>query len=457
MKIDLTRIFAHAFARRVAYVVVAALLAYIGIGKAHAQTWDQGSAWAQCTQQAADPFYGGNAGCYDNPAQSSVFLQAKPVGPGAWTYDAFPYAGNCTNRITQTTTRLPLTGSLQCINGCMYSYAQNADGETTQRSTNGDVCSNTKDNCPAGTFYNLLMNVCQPFEPECPDSQQAKDGICVPKESCPDGMVAVQGSTPGAISSGELYCKPKENECPPGNIKAPSGQCLPGEGQCAAGEAKKKDGTCGKDADGDGVADDDDGDDENDTTKPTFSGGDTCNAPPRCDGNPILCGQARIQWRIDCNTRKSRNVNGGSCGAPPVCTGEKCDAVESNQLTMQWRTACAVEKLAKGGAGEGGSNADLIAHMKAQRDAEIAAANADAAQGDGHEGVTESSIFAENTVDEFDPNMFGGSSPGMCSFSTTLELMGHPIELPGEFWMLASMIGWLTVACAYLWVAFQLG
>ncbi len=69
-----------------------------------------------------------------------------------------------------------------------------------------------------------------------------------------------------------------------------------------------------------------------------------------------MCGQARIQWRIDCNTRKNLTVTGGrGCGMdPPICTGEKCDALEYAQLLQQWRTACATEALrGVGGTGTG--------------------------------------------------------------------------------------------------------
>ncbi|PUE91339.1 hypothetical protein C7T87_24165 [Xanthomonas hortorum pv. hederae] len=77
-----------------------------------------------------------------------------------------------------------------------------------------------------------------------------------------------------------------------------------------------------------------------------------------------MCGQARIQWRIDCNTRKNRNVSGGTCAAMPVCTGEKCDAMEYNSMLFQWRSACAAEKLLAKGTGDGGSNGEQPAWTK---------------------------------------------------------------------------------------------
>lgn len=151
-------------------------------------------------------------------------------------------------------------------------------------------------------------------------------------------------------------CKPKEDQCPPGNVKSPTGGCLPGDGQCAVGEVKGKDGTCKRDADGDGKPDA--GEDEG-TTDETFSGGDSCDAPPACSGSPIMCGQARIQWRIDCNTRKNRQITGGACSAMPMCVGRDCDAMEYSQLLMQWRTACALEK-AKSGSGDADPNVAAI-------------------------------------------------------------------------------------------------
>jgi len=154
-------------------------------------------------------------------------------------------------------------------------------------------------------------------------------------------------------------CKKKDNECPAGEIRSPDGKCLPGEGQCAKGETRGKDGTCKKDQDEDGEPDEPG---EGEDPKSEFSGGDDCKSPPFCSGDAIMCGQARIQWRIECNTRKNRNVAGGTCASMPICTGEKCDAMEYTTMVMVWRTACATEKLAAVSQGGGsGDNGDLSA------------------------------------------------------------------------------------------------
>jgi len=197
-----------------------------------------------------------------------------------------------------------------------------------------------------GYYWNALLKVCEPPQGKCPGGTRPNSlGKCAP-EPCPDGMAQQVDGT----------CKNKDNECPAGQVKSPDGKCLPGEGQCAAGEARGKDGTCKRDSNNDGEPDEGEEEGEGpdgEKIKESFGGGDDCSAPPSCSGSPILCGMTRIQWRIDCNTRKNRNIAGGSCAAMPVCTGEKCDAVEYSGLLMQWRTACALEKLAGQGSASG--------------------------------------------------------------------------------------------------------
>jgi len=303
-------------------------------------------------------------------------------------------------------------------------YAQNAD-ETSIVSPTGAVCSDEilKKNCPAGSYWNGYMGVCEPVDKPCPEGQKKEGGQCVPDGKCPDGMIATQGTTPGAVQQGSLYCKPKENECPAGMIKASSGKCLPGEGQCAVGEAKRENGTCGKDSDGDGVADEDDDDPNNDPDKDSASGGDECDAPPSCSGNAIACMQVKIQWRIDCNTRRQVNINGGTCDAVPVCTGKGCNAMEYAQLMQQWRTTCAVEKLAK----KEGANSDASdANGNGVPDAlEGVGDVTDAGDGQGDvAGAKRFGIGVSTSMLDQD-NIFGG---GSCPQPPTFKLMGSTVS-----------------------------
>jgi len=267
------------------------------------------------------------------------------------------YSGTCSNRLDYNGAYpyqlfgRPRSGSVTCLNGCVEVWTPNADGSFNGSTALDATCFGPYDDakCQAENgpdyYFNKHLTTCEPNLPEdCPAGQvKNPSGLCGISD-CPAGMSIQADGT----------CKKDQNECPPGNVRAPSGQCLPGEGQCASGEAKGKDGTCKRDSDGDGVPDSEAGPD--DPSKDSASGGDSCNSPPSCNGNPIMCAQLRTQWRIDCNTRKNRNVSGGHCGpnGVPICTGDKCDAVEYAQLLQTWKTACAVEKLAGQGGGDGG-------------------------------------------------------------------------------------------------------
>lgn len=243
------------------------------------------------------------------------------------------------------------SGSVACVNGCEAMVTPNGDGTYTRTFIGGSSshCNVLPNDCAQngpGYVMNAGTGMCQPTPQECQENQ-VKDpltGVC--SAGCPAGMV----------TDANGVCKPKPDNCPPGNVRAPSGQCLPGEGQCAAGEARRANGTCGRDSDGDGQADDDDDDPDNDSEQEYAAGGDSCNVPPSCSGGAIACMQVKIQWRIDCNTRKDAVVSGGACTAMPVCTGKSCDALEYSQLLQQWRASCTLDKLlAKdGGSGEGG-------------------------------------------------------------------------------------------------------
>lgn len=397
---------------------------------------DQGFAYAQCM---ADIGSRTPAAGVTVSARGCKLTTAASSYRGWWTYSDgnntnltidvgdyynFSTANSCAARASQTTQFLPLTGSKQCWNGCEVSYRQSGDDTTSVRSPSGAVCGpDYKENCPTGTFWNGYMGVCQPIQPDCPAGQVKQDGVCKPENKCPDGMVAVQGSTPGAVAQGSLYCAPSQNECPAGNVMSPGGQCLPGDGQCAQGEAKGKDGTCKRDANGDGKADEEEG--EDDPNEDSASGGDDCNVPPSCNGNAIQCAQLRVQWRIDCNTRRQVNIAGGTCDAVPVCTGEGCNAMEYSQLMMQWRTVCAVEKLAKNGSGSStGSTGDANGNGVA----DVLEGTGDPGSlGDGQGDVDGAKKFglgvSTNLLDQ--ENLFGG---GSCPEPPTFELMGQTIS-----------------------------
>lgn len=382
------RMLASALARRVAYVIVAAALAWLGLGEARAQNaclttadaCDQGQAYQVCISHATavvamDPAQRRDPICTSSGGTSGYYYGAyqRCVGPSPsnCTWETghtggaglAQYVSSCASRANytgsapySTQSGFPVQGAMSCKDGCVTAWYNNGDGTWTGDATS-NICTPDwlKENCAAagtGYFWNAYAGLCQPPKESC-ESNQTQDAVtgeC--KDSCPTGMVM----------DATGVCSTEQDDCPAGNVKAPSGECLPGDGQCAAGEARRENGTCGKDSDGDGEADEDDDDPENDPEEESASGGDSCDSPPSCSGGAIDCMQVKIQWRIDCNTRKAANVSGGTCGAMPVCTGKSCDAVQYASLIQQWKAACALEKIASGNSGGDDGNAvvDLL-------------------------------------------------------------------------------------------------
>jgi hypothetical protein len=284
-------------------------------------TCKSGTGFYQCQRAEA----GVNGACADGKSTPYIF--------------SYPLASSCKARKPETSTFYPKSGSTSCSQGCVQYWYRNADGTSTGTypKVDGATCSTSdfSTKCPDTAYWNGVLNVCEPKQEECDGGKKPNaNGQCA-EEPCPEGMTQQQDGT----------CKAKENDCPAGQVKGPDGSCVKKPDACGTGQAQGKDGTCKPDKDGDGNPDDEDSDDDGDDDKKSFSGGDSCAAPPSCSGDPVMCGQARIQWRIDCNTRRNVNIAGGACGSPPVYTGDKCDAMEYSQLLMQWRTACATEKL----------------------------------------------------------------------------------------------------------------
>ncbi|WP_414547071.1 hypothetical protein [Stenotrophomonas forensis] len=304
------------------------------------------------------------------------------------------------------------------MSGCESTFRNNAD-DTSTYSPTGKTCDKKPDCAAQGgknMVWNAALGVCQPVEPECPKGEVKVGNACAKEKPCPDGMALVAGS-----------CKKENNECPAGMIRSPLGSCIPGDGQCAKGEVRGPDGTCKRDKDNDGEPDPHGKDDPE-----TFSGGDECDSPPSCSGSPIMCGQARIQWRIDCNTRRHNNISGGHCSQSgmPVCTGKDCNAMEYSSLLMQWRSACALEKM----AGEksdtpGGSKSDANGNGVA----DVLEGRGDVTPiGDGAADVASAKKWGIglSTSNLDTSNMFGGS--GTCPEPPAITIMGKTVS-PADF------------------------
>ncbi|WP_261382019.1 hypothetical protein, partial [Xanthomonas vasicola] len=427
----LARVFASAIARRLAYVLVAATLAWCGMGKAHAADYPtQGAAYSACMSQVsayvASRTYGRNPECFTEQGSKEYRgrFETKDCSTCDWYrgyYGTFAWSTGCDAEPDYTgsgpwgtyvgTAR---SGSIGCRNGCDGVWFGNGDDTMTWSALGGVCPKDPEKTCDAmgkGYGWNGYLGVCEPPPTEeCPEGQVPDGkGACAPNK-CPEGMLLQADGT----------CAPKKNDCPAGQIKSPSGSCLPGDGQCAAGEVRGPDGTCKKDGDGDGKPDE-----PGEGDKSEFSGGDDCDSPPSCSGDAIMCGQARIQWRIDCNTRRDVNVTGGSCASMPVCVGKNCKAMEYSQLLLQWRAACALEKAANNSGGGTGNNADV----KAIRDAITGNGTADiGADGKPADAFSDESGYGKDgyPTGELDTQGFGYSRtcptiPDVAVFGQTLH------------------------------------
>jgi hypothetical protein len=425
-----------------AFVVGAALLS----GKAKAATYtypDQGAAFAGCQAQGAsiypydltggtterrfhDCLLSGNGYFlrYSNCPKGGTGTTGCGAAGSTSEYHTWVPGATCTSRGSSTHNAPPFptsgsglayqSGALDCSSGCVRSSTANGDGTWTYTFGQNTTCTveSLADDCEALGMVPVFYG-CQPPKPEC-ESNQSKSpvtGKCV--DVCPAGMHLDEDGG----------CAPDKESCPAGEIRSPAGTCLPGDGMCAVGEAKRPNGTCGKDSDGDGVADDDDEDPENDSEKETFSGGDNCSSPPSCSGGPIMCGQARIQWRIDCNTRRNVNISGGSCGAVPVCTGETCNAMEYAQLLQQWKAGCELERLnANIGEGGEGDNSDIIEALTGPGAGHVP----DQA---GTAGMPDDGGLGQGEPEEFEPDDSGfGWGGGSCPTIPAINVMGQSVS-----------------------------
>ncbi|MBW8851139.1 MAG: hypothetical protein JF600_10200 [Xanthomonadales bacterium] len=254
-------------------------------------------------------------GWYTSKTYGCVWPQRFPSGQSTRTY---PLSQQC-GLLTPTTSAPSFPGSMFCEGGCEVLQVTSSLAMMT-----GQSCDPDTPKCRDGYTLNS-DKVCVKDPPKCPVDQELIGGTCVPKPPCTAGETRDPTGT----------CKPNPADCEAGKIKGPDGTCINDTNQpCPEGQTRGSSGSCTANSKDPG------GDDDHEA-----SGGDSCSAPPTCTGDAILCLQLRIQWRIDCNTRKNRTITGGTCTTTPVCGGEKCDALEYSQLVMQWRAACALEKL----------------------------------------------------------------------------------------------------------------
>lgn len=334
-----------------------------------------------------------------------------------------------------------VNGATSCDDGCVVVWSRNPTGTgyvggygagvNCKLPTPVEAC--TPAQLAAGWRNSTsVMNLCLPPAPECAAGQtrNAVTGEC--DDSCPAGMYLDPLG----------QCTPEQDTCPAGQTRAPDGSCT-GDNSCPAGQARGSDGTCKPDTDDDGEPDED-ADDQ-------FSGGDNCEQPPLCSGDVIMCGMARIQWRIECNTRKDTKVSGGSCDTIPLCVGRNCDALEYAQLLQQWRASCAVERMANGApVGDGGDGGDGEGHScgPGHSDAECEASQNIGDEGDGSDAIVE----REYLEDGFDDSGYGWAES--CPTVPSVEVFGHTIDFGSK---LGPLCEWFQLGGVFVMIVAGIG
>jgi hypothetical protein len=146
-------------------------------------------------------------------------------------------------------------------------------------------------------------------------------------------------------------------------------------------------------------------------------------------GDPLLGMIAKQAWQTRCAVEGTMGADGGCSAPPPACTGSK--------------VLCSI--------------AERERQRKCQEDQRLTEFNSslesDAAADDGTEGISVDDIWGDGdlpTTANLSTSLFGGSV-STCPFEYTYG--GRPVELPSQFWVLASFIRLLLLAAAYIWIA----
>ncbi len=342
------RIFANAIARRVAYVLVAAVIAWLGSTcEARAQAapgcsqgpYDQGRAYA-C---AAGHVYT----CANGPGQFNVLHvndgngtgayrkqykcpNSSGVYPGTWLDgQQYPYSSGCSSRqpLGRGVAKGVGAGGSACSQGCAFSGGTGAglsvelgghtyvltDGMTPT----GDVCSgsetgeslNQEDCTQAGGLTQCM----KPDGRHCANASNGKQFCWQP------GETGTKKSGNEAATKAPTNAEIKPPKDPPSNQGdwQPNGQGtmstsgggttnnynLQGWGSSYGKEGKGG----GAEGDSDGNGNGGDGDGEGGSA----SGGGTCDAPPTCSGDAIQCAQLAQLWNLRCASGKGDDNGNG--------------------------------------------------------------------------------------------------------------------------------------------------
>lgn len=404
---NLRRILANAIARRVAYVLVAVVLAWFGLGDARAECTPNGVYGAACE-------YRGEA-----------YAWAMSMGPAAGEtgWGCSPSAGPPHEiLLTQDGGRF---GRYDVLNRC-----QNGGTGLNIGWVTWNVAT-----CPAGATWDPATNTCG----TCSDKPHLGPGSWSNVQGdkmCRDSCEYEGGVSPGGgvgvcfdvVIDGERYrhCTdwvPTGAQC---TVDGPGG--YPG----TPSEAPP-------DSDGDGTSDDFDSAPNN----PGRGGSGPDGEPTQEDSDCGGVGQPECGALGSGSGNGNTSGGGGDCNTPPSSTGDPILA----QIAFQtWATRCAVEGIANAGPGSGSGDGGegALDQLRAE------AAGLDQSLGEGD--ASDAWIDGPSSIDL---DTTGLGIGGTCPAPPTVN--GVSIDPDGNLCMLVQIIGALVLVGAFAHAGYIIG
>lgn len=392
---NLRRIFANAIARRAAYVLVAAALAWCGLGDARAQTY-------QCSAVQDNT-------CNREQAYTEAVARRNEL------------------MAIYTTAEFRIVDGMAQSNPVARYQVQYRWGSGSWTNPESPILFYWTTECPSGYWWDDVNKTCgQP---------------CADKPPIPAGAAHAPGDTQAFCQDGCAYsCSGMSM------LVTIDGQLLTvcagqwqtsGGATCSAGEPPPL--TPVVDTDGDGISDENDLSPNNPGESGDGSGQDVsraCGGPgqPEClpDGSNEGSG------------RGNTSGGGGDCNTPPRSSG---DAILAQIAFQTWATRCAVLGTANQGSGTGTGTGDGESALDQLR-AEAAGLDTSLGEGDAEAAWIEG-------PSSLDLDTGGLGIGGTCPAPPTVN--GVSIDPDGNLCMLVQIIGTLVLVGAFAHAGYIIG
>ncbi len=516
----LARIFANAIARRVAYVVVALLMTWCGVGNAHAQT----KAEARALCEARPNTYEGHAGvtsyrCLDRPNEPPTtgkfekqYLQYgtwyNESWPGNGPWDEYrrvcalgqspdPVTGECSapsdecdpgqgktedgtgcedclsrNGAAQGFPDTPTTKPFAelCLRGCQLGKAAGTkQGKTTVDGVGNGAAVFTGVFQFTGSSCGLPPNTPEPPpEPNPPKKQEciaAGSAQTYCQKNTGEMCYAVQRTGKQVCwNQGETGQKTDGDtmqERTPGDAEAPSTRQLP------SGETGNKEGpttvtrTTTTNPDG--------------TTTTTITATTNYVSPTGNNAGRVNQGEPRDgsggrQPGQSEEGEENASSGGGDCSTPPTSSG---DPILGNILTQTWHTRCSTNNKVEGGSECGtrtnptpppicaGDKALCRIAQEARAQRCLGVYDRQDAQADAAEPGADDTMPSIWSTDNGEPLQFNSGlinlGAGDGNLFPEFEIEGTTFSMPQVIYDYIALIKWLVIAAFTLWGMFIAG